>query len=143
MSLRSPRVPRRISAHAPFGLARVVGASMEPTLHAGDALLVSYWRTPSPGSLVVARFPDGAVVVKRAVERRTTRTGGLGWWLLSDNPAAGVDSRHRGVIADADVRAVVLGRLWPHPASAGKTGRRPRRSWRRLLVSAMSRRRGL
>lgn len=88
---------------------------MEPTLRAGDRLLVSYRRTPAAGSLVVARFPDGSAVVKRAADPRTTRTGGPGWWLLSDNPAEGVDSRHRGVIAADDVLAVVLARLWPRP----------------------------
>jgi phage repressor protein C with HTH and peptisase S24 domain len=96
-------------------MARVSGASMVPTLRAGDQLLVSYRRRPEPGALVVARFPDGAVVVKRAAEPRVTRAGEPGWWLLSDNPVMGVDSRHRGVIADADVVAVVLARLWPRP----------------------------
>lgn len=91
-----------------WGLARVVGGSMLPTLRPGDRLLVSYRRRPVPGSLVLARFADGTVAVKRAVERRTS-----GWWLLSDNPAQGVDSRHRGVVPDADVMAVVLLRLWP------------------------------
>ena len=98
-----------------MGFARVSGASMMPTLRAGDRLLVSYTRTPSEGCVVVARFPDGVLAVKRAVERRTTRAGGPGWWLLSDNPAAGVDSRHRGVIGEDDVLGVVLGRIWPRP----------------------------
>ncbi|MFT4082642.1 MAG: S24 family peptidase [Nocardioides sp.] len=111
MSERQPRVP----TSGWFGLARVTGESMRPALHPGDRLLVSYRRRARAGGLVVARFPDGAVVVKRAVERRTTRSGGPGWWLLSDNPEAGVDSRHRGVIAEADVLAVVLCRLWPWP----------------------------
>lgn len=84
-------------------------------LHAGDRLLVSYLGTPRAGRLVVARFPDGAVVVKRAAERRTTRGGRPGWWLLSDNPTQGVDSRHRGVIGEDDVLAVVLARVWPWP----------------------------
>ena len=56
------------------------------------------------------RFADGTVAVKRAVERRPG-----GWWLLSDNPADGVDSRHRGVVPDDDVVGVVLARLWPRP----------------------------
>lgn len=94
-----------------WGWALVRGESMEPTLSAGDRLLVSYRRLPAPGDVVVARFPDGTLTVKRAVERRTT-----GWWLLSDNAAAGVDSRHRGPVADADVLAVVLARAWPRPA---------------------------
>jgi SOS-response transcriptional repressor LexA len=88
---------------------------MRPTLAPGDRLLVSYRRSPAEGDVVVARLPDGTVAVKRAVERRTTRTGAPGWWLLSDNPEAGVDSRHRGVIGEPDVLGVVLARLWPRP----------------------------
>jgi hypothetical protein len=88
---------------------------MRPALSAGDVLLVSYGRVPVPEDVVVARLPDGTVAVKRAAERRTTRTGAPGWWLLSDDPEVGVDSRHRGVIADADVLAVVRARLWPRP----------------------------
>jgi SOS-response transcriptional repressor LexA len=84
---------------------------MEPALSPGDRLLVSYRRRPVPGDVVVARFADGTLTVKRAAERRTT-----GWWLLSDNAGAGVDSRHRGPVADEDVLGVVLVRAWPHPA---------------------------
>ena len=87
---------------------------MNPTLSHGDRLLVRYGRTPKPGQLVVARFPDGALVVKRAVERRTT-----GWWLLSDNPAEGVDSRHRGPVDENNLHAVVLARAWPRPGRIG------------------------
>ena len=86
---------------------------MLPTLRPGDRLLVRYAAAVRPGALVVARFPDGSAVVKRAAERRTGRTGAPAWWLTSDNPDAGVDSRHRGPIAEADVLAVVLGRIWP------------------------------
>ena len=39
-----------------------------------------------PGAVVLARFADGTLAVKRAVERRVTRTGAPAWWLLSDNP---------------------------------------------------------
>jgi phage repressor protein C with HTH and peptisase S24 domain len=88
---------------------------MLPTLRPGDRLLVSYRRRPTPGALVVARLADGTVAVKRAVERRTTRTGAPGWWLLSDNPDEGVDSRHRGPAAEDDVIAVTLARIWPRP----------------------------
>ncbi len=88
---------------------------MLPTLREGDRLLVRYAAPVAAGGLVLARFPDGALVVKRAAERRATRTGGPGWWLTSDNPEEGVDSRHRGVVGDAEVVAVVLGRLWPRP----------------------------
>jgi SOS-response transcriptional repressor LexA len=88
---------------------------MLPTLEPGDLLLVRYGAPVAPGRLVLARFPDRVLTVKRAVETRETRTGGPGWWLLSDNPEVGVDSRHRGVIAEADVVATVLARLWRRP----------------------------
>jgi phage repressor protein C with HTH and peptisase S24 domain len=88
---------------------------MTPALRPGDRLLVSYRRTARPGDVVVARLPDGTVAVKRAAERRTTRSGAPGWWLLSDNPAEGVDSRHRGVVADEDLIAVTVARVWPRP----------------------------
>jgi len=88
---------------------------MRPGLRPGDTLLVSYRRRPRPGDVVVARFADGTVVVKRATERRTTAAGAPGWWLLSDAPDRGVDSRHRGPVADDAVLAVVLGRVWPWP----------------------------
>ena len=98
-----------------FGLARVHHDSMRPTLEPGDRLLVRYAAPVTAGRLVLARFPDGTLAVKRAVERRETRSGGPGWWLLSDNPDEGVDSRHRGALADADVVAVVVARIWPRP----------------------------
>ena len=88
---------------------------MHPTLVDGDRLLVSYRRAVRPGDVVVARFPDGTLAVKRAASRRTTRDGASAWWLLSDNPTEGVDSRHRGPVPDGEVIAVTLARLWPRP----------------------------
>jgi hypothetical protein len=91
---------------------------MRPSLRPGDRLLVRYAVPVTPGALVLARFPDGTLTVKRATEPRSSRTGGPGWWLLSDNPGQGVDSRHRGVVEERDVVAVVLARLWPRPRRA-------------------------
>lgn len=99
----------------PLGTAVVRGRSMQPALREGDRLLVRYGGSVRPGALVLARFPDGTLAVKRAVERRTDRMGEPAWWLLSDNAAEGVDSRHRGPIRDRDVLAVVVLRLWPRP----------------------------
>ena len=86
---------------------------MEPGLREGDRLLVRYGARVRPGVRVLVRFPDGTLVVKRAAEARSTRTGDPGWWVLSDNPEEGVDSRHRGVLPADAVRAVVLLRVWP------------------------------
>jgi len=89
-------------------MAVVRGRSMQPTLYDGDRLLVDYQRRVRPGRLVVVRLPDGVVAVKRAVKREPE-----GWWVERDNPHEGVDSWTVGAIADVDVLAVVLLRLWP------------------------------
>lgn len=86
---------------------------MEPTLSEGDRLLVDYRGTPKPGRLVLARFADGTLAVKRVADARRTRTGEQGWWLLSDNADEGVDSRHRGVVPAAAVLGVVRCGVWP------------------------------
>lgn len=88
---------------------------MRPSLRPGDRLLVHHGGRVRPGAVVVARLADGTVAVKRAVERRTTRAGAPGWWLLSDDPAVGVDSRHRGPVAETEVLGVVRARVWPRP----------------------------
>jgi hypothetical protein len=86
---------------------------MEPALRAGDRLLVSYRRAPRAGDVVVARLADGTIAVKRASGRRTASDGSPAWWLLSDDPATGVDSRHRGPVRDSEILAVVVCRIWP------------------------------
>ena len=98
----------------PFlGFAIVRGGSMLPTLADEQRLLVVYGGPVRAGDLVLARFADGTLVVKRASEPRTTRTGAPAWWLTSDNPVVGVDSRHRGPVPETDVLARVLVRVWP------------------------------
>jgi len=82
---------------------------MLPTLRPGDLLWVRYDVPPRAGELVVARFADGTVAVKRAHEQRSG-----GWWLLSDNAAEGIDSRHRGAVPADQILAVVRRRL-PRP----------------------------
>jgi len=89
-----------------WGWAIVRGRSMEPGLREGDRLLVRWGAVPQETDVVLARFADGTLAVKRASERRTTRSNAAGWWLLSDNPTDGVDSRHRGVVPADDVLAV-------------------------------------
>lgn len=99
----------------PLGLCRVTGESMRPTLAPGDLLLVRYQARVRPGRLVTATFADGTLAVKRAVEPRPTRTGAPGWWLLSDAPEHGVDSRHRGPVPQDRINGVVIARVWPGP----------------------------
>jgi SOS-response transcriptional repressor LexA len=101
-------------ARIPFGIAVVRGTSMLPGLREGDRLLVRYAAGVRPGAVVVARFADGTLAVKRAVEPRQGRGGTPAWWLLGDNPD-GVDSRHRGAVPERDVLGVAVARVWPAP----------------------------
>ena len=85
--------------HHPFGIARVRGDSMLPTLRAGDRLLVRYAAPAVAGRLVLARFADGTLAVKRppsaARPAPVTRAGGCS----ATTRTTGVDSRHRGPVA--------------------------------------------
>lgn len=98
-----------------WGLARVAGDSMTPTLRPGDRLLVRYGAAPSIGDVVVARFADGTLAVKRIAYAAETVSGSLGWFLLSDNPDEGVDSRHRGALPPEAVLGVIRARVWKRP----------------------------
>lgn len=93
-----------------LGVAVVRGRSMLPTVRDGDRLLVVHGAAPRPGRLAVVRLPDGVLAVKRV-----TRPEPGGWWVERDNPAEGVDSWAIGAVPDADVIALVVGRLWPAP----------------------------
>lgn len=106
-----------------WGMAVVRGRSMLPTLREGERVLVRYGARVRPGALVLARFADGTVALKRAVEARSTARGLPGWWLLSDNAVEGVDSRHRGPVPEEAVLGVVRGRLWPWPRVLGSRWR--------------------
>ena len=90
----------------------MTGDSMRPGLVPGDRLLVRYGARPRSGVLVLARFADGTLAVKRVAHAASTSSGLPGWFLLSDNAEAGVDSRHRGPVAEQDVLAVVIGKVW-------------------------------
>jgi hypothetical protein len=98
-----------------FGIARVYGRSMEPTLHEGDRLLVLYGARPRCGRLAVVRLPNDAAGIPRplAVKRLTRRDpeGGDGWWVERDNPREGLDSWTVGAIPAAGIRARVLLRV--------------------------------
>ena len=90
--------------------------SMLPALHPGDWLLA--WRTTRirPGQVVLAWHPQrpGFLLVKRVAWREEAdgeRAGG--WWLVSDNPAAGaVDSGRFGPVPEEKIVGRVLVRYW-------------------------------
>src|ERR1700761_23030 len=98
----------------PVWRVAVAERSMEPALRPGDWLLV--WRGARerrprglrirPGRLLGARKPEqtGKLLGKRVAWAEPE-----GWWLDSDNPAAGaVDSTRFGVVASALIEGRVL-----------------------------------
>lgn len=97
------------------GLARVVGASMEPTLHEGDLLLVLWGARPRAGSLAIVRLPRDEHGAPRPVSvKRVTGVDPAApdrWWVERDNPKVGVDSWLVGSLADEAVLARVLLRI--------------------------------
>ncbi len=108
----------------PLWRVAVAERSMEPALRPGDWLLT--WRglnrscSPRvrPGQLVVARHPaqPDLLLVKRAARELPG-----GWWLESDNTAAGaVDSRMFGPVPAHLIVATVILRY-----------RRARHQWKR------------
>ena len=96
--------------HWPIGRVKVAEHSMEPALRPGDWLLVRRTRRIRPGQVVLARHPGRPemLIVKRAARRVDG-----GWWLESDNPAAGaVDSRRFGAVPGPLIEGRVLARYW-------------------------------
>lgn len=90
----------------PLTTVGIAGASMEPTLAAGDVCIVLRTRKVKPGQIVVAEHPErpGFWLVKRALRREPG-----GWWLVGDNTAASDDSRTFGALPES----LIIGRvLW-------------------------------
>lgn len=103
---RAPSLGRTVAG---FGLVRVRGRSMLPTLGDGDLLLVRTGRPPKVGDVVVLRLPGReGISVKRLVRREAE-----GWWVERDNPREGVDSWSVGAVPATDVVAEVVMRVWP------------------------------
>jgi nickel-type superoxide dismutase maturation protease len=97
----------------PLLRVEVAEESMLPALRPGDWLLALRTRRIRPGQVVLAWHPARAdfLLVKRAVRRVA---GDGGWWLESDNQAAGaVDSNRFGPVPRELVVGRVLVRYWP------------------------------
>ena len=89
---------------------RVEDVSMEPTLKAGDYVMInklSYlFRKPSKGDIVVFKHPNaGSFLIKRIAEFKDS-----GYFVLGDNREFSTDSRHFGAIA----RNLIVGKVWLH-----------------------------
>ncbi len=102
----------------PVRRLQIAGDSMEPTLSAGDRVVVVR-RRPRVGDVVAVRQPadESRLVVKRVTER-----AGDSLWLLGDNPARSTDSRQWGWVGRHRVAGVVLYRYHPE-RSAGRLDR--------------------
>ena len=95
----------------PLLRVEVAELSMLPALRPGDWLLARRTRRIRQGQVVLAWHParPGFLLVKRAVRRVEG-----GWWLESDNPAAGaVDSNRFGPVGEELIVGRVLARYWP------------------------------
>jgi nickel-type superoxide dismutase maturation protease len=100
----------------PLFRVAVAERSMEPALRPGDWLLVLRTRRAGDGRLVIARHPDTPDML--LVKRVARRIPGEGWWLVSDNPAAGaVDSRRFGPVPAIEGRVLLRYRHGPVPPS--------------------------
>jgi nickel-type superoxide dismutase maturation protease len=92
----------------------VSGRSMEPTLRAGDMVIVDLWsyrqRRPREGEIVLfsGAEPASAPMVKRVANRT-----GSTFWLLGDNLEMSNDSRHFGPVPEERIRGRLVWRYWP------------------------------
>src|ERR1700728_2063430 len=94
----------------------VAERSMAPALLPGDWLLAWRTRRVRPGQVVLAWHPGppGFLLVKRVARWEGDAETARGWWLASDNPAAGaVDSARFGPVPPELIVARVLLRYWP------------------------------
>lgn len=103
-----------MSSTRPFlpqiGLARVSGASMIPTLRAGDRLLVLHGARPRTGDVVVVRLPPTAHGPRPLAVKRLDHVLPDGsWWVTSDG--VGTDSTELGALPAGALLAVAVLRL--------------------------------
>lgn len=92
-------------------VVEVRGASMWPSLRAGDRLVVMRLaRRPRAGEIVIAPDPRRA---GRELIKRVADIGPHGVLLRGDNPVASTDARAFGLVPTQLVAWRVVGRYWP------------------------------
>jgi phage repressor protein C with HTH and peptisase S24 domain len=79
---------------------------MQPTLLAGDVVLVCRWIKGREGDLVVAK-KNAVTLVKRVREKR-----GNDYFLVGDNPLKSTDSEDFGTVHSDQIFGKILGRAW-------------------------------
>jgi len=97
----------------PFPLARfkIQDKSMEPTLKAGDFILVNklayILRKPSKGDIIVLKHPKdkNKFLVKRIIDASSSK-----YFVAGDNKKYSTDSRHFGAID----KNLIVGKLFIH-----------------------------
>lgn len=86
-------------------LRRVVGNSMQPSLHSGDYIICKKARHLKIGDIVVAE------VNKREVIKRITNIEKEYITLQGDNASYSTDSRVYGPVAQNSIKAIYLAKL--------------------------------
>ena len=88
---------------------QIAGQSMEPTLSAGDVVVVDRKATPKVGDVVVCRHPFRTDVdVCKRVSGITTASA---LELRGDNAKESTDSRSYGAVPRVHLRGVVIAKL--------------------------------
>jgi nickel-type superoxide dismutase maturation protease len=101
-------ISKKFARLSPIYKFKISGASMEPTIAAGETVLVnrlSYlFATPQRNAIIALRDPrDGKILIKRI-----TKKNGTSYFVQGDNKFASTDSRVFGWIEKRDI----IGKVW-------------------------------